>query len=158
MFSRVQANSCKMLGVMTCGTQRHSGSFHSTETLNGEKLLGVFDPQQTKKHSKNGLPMIYRIVVIIECVPPKVDGDALKPWHKTEPVVVIIYQSCLSYLDAEILKKFTALKHWNSINYWLCLPRMDDKALELYHIAERLDVDEHWVYLTWGRKGTRLTI
>ena len=98
------------------------------------------------------------MVVIIECVPANVDGDALKPCHKTEPVIVTISQSCLSYLDAETLKKFTALKHWNLTNYRLCLPRMDAEALELYHIAERLDVDEYWVYLTWGKKGTHLTV
>ena len=45
MFSRVQARSYKILGAMTCSTRRSSGSRHSTETLNGEKLLGVFDPQ-----------------------------------------------------------------------------------------------------------------
>lgn len=98
------------------------------------------------------------MVVIIECVPANVDGDALKPCHKTEPVIVTISQSCLSYLDAETLKKFTALKHWNLTNYRLCLPRMDAEALELYHVAERLDVDEYWVYLTWGKKGTHLTV
>ena len=45
MFSRVQASGYKILGVMTCSTQRISESRHSTETLNGEKLPGVFDPQ-----------------------------------------------------------------------------------------------------------------
>ena len=45
MFSRVQASSYKTHGVMTCRTQRSSGSCRSTETLNGEKLLGVFEPQ-----------------------------------------------------------------------------------------------------------------
>ena len=70
MFSRVQASSYKTVGVMTCSTQRSSGSCHSIETLNGEEVLGVFEPQQTKKHSKNGLPMICRMAVITECVPP----------------------------------------------------------------------------------------
>ena len=31
------------------------------------------------------------------------------------------------------------------------LPRMDEKILEMYHIAESMDVDEYWVCLTWGR-------
>ena len=80
MFSRVQASSYKTVGVMTCSTQRSSGSCRSTETLNGEKLLGVFEPQETKKHSKNDLPMICRMV----------HGEALKPCHKTEPVMVTV--------------------------------------------------------------------
>ena len=91
MFSRVQASSYKMLGVMNYSTRRSSGSRHSTETLNGEKLLGVFDPYSPKNHSKNVLPPIYRMVVIIECVPPKVYEDVLKSCHKTEIVMVIIY-------------------------------------------------------------------
>ena len=48
--------------------------------------------------------------------------------------------------------------HWKLINYWMYLSRMDDKALELYHIAERLDVDQYWVCLTWGKMGAHLTI
>ena len=88
MFSKVQSSRYKILGVMTCSTRRSSGSRHSTEALNGEKLLGAFDPQKTKTHSKNVLPLIYRMVAIIEY---KVDEDVLKSCHKTETVVVIIY-------------------------------------------------------------------
>ena len=41
--------------------------------------------------------MIYRMVVITECIPSNVDGDALKPCHKTEPVLVIISESNLTW-------------------------------------------------------------
>ena len=54
-------------------------------------------------------------------------------------------------MDTETLENFRALKHWNVINYWMYLPRMDEKTLEMYHIAESMDVDEYWVCLTWGR-------
>ena len=90
MFSRVQVSSCNILGVMTCSTRRSSRSCHSTEKLNGEKLLGVFDPQLTKKHSKNVSPLTYRVVVNIECVPTKADGNVLESCHKMETVTVII--------------------------------------------------------------------
>ena len=54
-------------------------------------------------------------------------------------------------MDTETLKNFRALKHWNVINYWMYLPRIDEKTLEMYHIAESMDVVEYWVCLTWGR-------
>ena len=98
------------------------------------------------------------MVITVECVPPKVYEDVLKSCHKTETVMAIIYESWRSYLDAETLKNFRALKHWNSINYWIYLPRIDDKTLEMYQVAERLDIDQYWVCLTWGRMGTHLTI
>ena len=91
------------------------------------------------------------MVIIIECVAPKVYENVLKSCHKTETVMVIIYESWRSYLDAETLKNFRALKHWNAINYWMYLPRMDEKTLEMYHIAESMDVVEYWVCLTCSR-------
>ena len=33
------------------------------------------------------------------------------------------------------------------------LPRLDHRTLEMYHIAERLYVDQYWVCLTWGGDG-----